>query len=191
MFNLVFFGPPGSGKGTHSAKVAEKFSLIHISTGDLLREEIEKQTELGVFAKTKMDKGEFVPDEVVIGMIENKLDANASSKGFIFDGFPRTTSQAEALDSLLEKRSLKISGVLAIDVDEDELVNRILVRGKEFGRVDDQDTSVIQNRIRVYHEKTAPVKGFYEAQGKVKEVVGTGLEIDDVFAKIETIIDTF
>lgn len=190
MYNLVFFGPPGSGKGTHSSKVAEKFSLIHISTGDLLRDEIERETELGKQAKTKIEKGEFVPDEVVIGMIQNKLDAKKDAKGFIFDGFPRTTEQALALDKILEERSIDIAGVVALDVDEEELVQRILERGKISGRADDQDSAVIQNRIRVYHEKTAPVKDFYIKQGKVKDVNGTGCQIHEVFEKISNVLES-
>ncbi len=191
MFNLVIFGPPGCGKGTQSAIIVEEYSLTHISTGDLLREEIKLGTDLGKLAKGLMDKGEFVSDEIVISMIENKLDSSKDSKGFIFDGFPRTTAQAEVLDKLLAARNQDINGVIAIDVDEEELVQRILTRGQEFGRADDQDAATIQNRIRVYHEKTSPVKEYYSNQGKVKDVVGTGCEIEEVTVKVMEVIESF
>lgn len=166
MLNVVLFGPPGSGKGTQSAKLIEKYGLVHLSTGDILRAELAAQTELGKEAKRYMDKGELVPDHVVIGMIGRKLDENGRVNGFIFDGFPRTTSQAEALDTLLTGKNTSITLMVALEVPHEELVKRLLNRGKESGRADDQNVEVIENRIRVYHRETAPVIRYYEAQKK-------------------------
>lgn len=188
MLNIVLFGPPGSGKGTQSAKLVEKYGVIQLSTGDLLRAEIAAGTELGVEAKKLMDKGILVPDEIVIGMISNKLDANPQSKGFIFDGFPRTVAQAEALDSLLGERNLIIARMLALEVPNDELKNRLLLRGKDSGRPDDQDSEVIQNRINVYNRQTLPVANYYQAQGKYVELDGVG-EIDEIFSAICSHVD--
>ncbi|MDP4207347.1 MAG: adenylate kinase [Bacteroidota bacterium] len=183
MLNLVLFGPPGSGKGTQSAKLIEKYQLVHLSTGDILRAEIKAQTPLGIDAKTRIDKGELVPDEVVINMISNKLDQNHDAKGFIFDGFPRTTAQAEALDNLLKGKGTSISVMLALDVDDQELINRILLRGKDSGRADDQDLSIIENRIAIYNRETAVVADYYKAQGKLRLIHGVG-SIDDIFASL-------
>jgi adenylate kinase len=183
MLNLVLFGPPGSGKGTQSAKLIEKYKLVHLSTGDILRGEIAAQTPLGLEAKKKMDKGELVTDEIVIGMISNKLDQNSNAKGFIFDGFPRTTAQAEALDQLLKKKGTEITVMLALEVEKQELINRLLNRGKESGRADDQNLSVIENRIAVYDRETAIVMNYYKAQGKFKSIYGMG-SIDDIFNRL-------
>ncbi len=188
MLNLVLFGPPGSGKGTQSAKLIEKYKLIHLSTGDILRGEIAGQTPLGLEAKKKMDKGELVPDEVVIGMISNKLDANANATGFIFDGFPRTTAQAEALDNLLTKKKTAITVMLSLDVEKQELVNRLLNRGKDSGRADDQNIDVIENRIAVYNKETAVVGDYYKKQNKLQLIHGMG-SVDEIFDRLSKAID--
>ncbi len=172
MLNLVLFGPPGSGKGTQAENIIAKYNLVHLSTGDMLRAEIAAQTKLGLEAKTLMDKGELVPDSVVIGMIENKLDSNTSANGFVFDGFPRTVKQAEALDELLANRNVPIRLVLSMVVSEEELTRRILHRGKSSGRTDDQDESIVKNRVAEYRKKTEPLASYYQAQGKLKEVKG-------------------
>ncbi len=188
MFNLILFGPPGAGKGTQSEKLIEKYQLIHLSTGDILRSEIAEGTELGLKAKEVMDLGELVPDEVVIAMIKSKLEANASAKGFIFDGFPRTTAQAEALDALLEELAHPITIMLALEVSESELIKRLLNRGKNSGRPDDQDEAIIQNRINEYQNKTAPIKDYYSLQGKFRAIEGIG-SIDDIFNRLCSQID--
>jgi len=180
MLNIVLFGPPGAGKGTQSERLIEKFQLIHLSTGDLLRSEIAQKTELGMQAKLLMDKGELVPDAVVIGMIRSKLEHNQQANGFIFDGFPRTAAQAEALDSLLAEKNTSISCMLALEVDNDELTKRLLLRGKDSGRADDQNEEIIRNRIKEYNNKTAPLKEFYSAQNKFHAVNGIG-SIDEIF----------
>lgn len=178
--NIVLFGPPGAGKGTQSAMLIEKYKLIHLSTGDILRGEIAAGTTLGKEAKSLIDQGLLVPDTVVIGMIQNKLDNNADAKGFIFDGFPRTTAQAAALDKLLEERSTAITVMLALEVDDEELMQRLLSRGKISGRSDDQDPNIIQNRIKEYNNKTAPLKDYYREQNKLRVINGVG-SIDDIF----------
>lgn len=183
MLNLVLFGPPGAGKGTQSEKIIKKYQLIHLSTGDILRSELAAQTDLGKEAKKYMDKGELVPDKVVIGMIESQVDKNVKSKGFIFDGFPRTTAQAEALDMLLAGKGLSITGMLSLKVEHEELVKRLLGRGKESGRADDQDVSIVENRIAVYNKETFPVINFYAAQGKYIAVEGMG-SVEDIFERI-------
>lgn len=180
MLNLVLFGPPGAGKGTQSEKLISRFHLVHLSTGDILRAEVANQTVLGLEAKKLMDQGLLVPDEVVIGMIESKLDANASANGFIFDGFPRTQAQAQALDNLLTKKSKSITRMLALEVQEEELIARLLNRGKESGRPDDQDESIIRKRIQEYSTKTEPVRAYYAAQGKYTGINGIG-SIDSIF----------
>tara|TARA_R110001592_G_scaffold325782_2_gene606062 strand:- start:684 stop:1262 length:579 start_codon:yes stop_codon:yes gene_type:complete len=172
--NLVLFGPPGAGKGTQSTFLIEKFGLIHLSTGDLLRGEIASKTELGLKAKELMDQGKLVPDEVVIGMIKNKLASNPDAKGFIFDGFPRTTAQAEALDALLADNNDSISAMLALEVGVEELKKRLLERGKVSGRPDDQNLDIIAQRISEYNNKTAPLKAFYEKQNKLHTIEGVG-----------------
>ncbi len=188
MINLVLFGPPGSGKGTQAAKLVEKYELLHISTGDLFRYEMGNDTPLGLKAKEYMAKGELVPDEVTIGMLKNKVMANLDANGFIFDGFPRTIPQAEALDELMEEINQSISGLLALEVDEEELVARLLNRGKTSGRADDTDESIIRNRISVYGEETAPVFGFYKNQQKGHTIEGIGT-IDEIFSSLCTEID--
>jgi adenylate kinase len=172
--NIVLFGPPGAGKGTQSNFLIERYGLVHLSTGDLLRAEIKSESPLGLEAKELMDTGQLVPDSVVIGMIRNKMEANLDAKGFIFDGFPRTKAQAEALDEMLEAKSEPITAMLALEVPEEELIKRLLGRGATSGRSDDQDETVIRNRIREYEQKTAPLKDFYSAQGKFKAVNGVG-----------------
>jgi adenylate kinase len=190
MLNLVLFGPPGAGKGTQSHKLIEKYGLIHLSTGDLLRGEIAQGTTLGLEAKKLMDDGKLVPDAVVIGMISNKLDGNKDGKGFIFDGFPRTVAQAEALDSLLTSKHSAITGMIALEVDDDELLRRLLLRGKDSGRPDDANPEVISKRIHEYNDKTAPVAGFYKNQGKFKSINGIG-SVDEIFAQIYAIIEAW
>ena len=188
MLNIVLFGPPGAGKGTQSAKLIEKHKLIHLSTGDLLRSEIAASTPLGLEAKKLMDQGMLVPDEVVIGMIEQKLDANKAANGFIFDGFPRTKAQAEALDQLLELKASSISMMLALEVDTEELTKRILLRGQNSGRSDDTDESIVRKRVQEYNSKTAPLKDYYHAQNKYFAVNGLG-EIDYIFKSLCDAID--
>jgi adenylate kinase len=190
MLNLVLFGPPGAGKGTQSQKLIEKYGLIHLSTGDLLRSEIANGTELGLEAKKLMDKGILVPDAVVIGMISHKLDANKEAKGFIFDGFPRTVAQAEALDQLLESKNAPISGMIALEVNDEELEQRLLLRGKDSGRPDDANPEVIRKRIKEYNDKTAPVAGFYKAQDKFKSINGIG-SVEEIFNGIGAVIDSY
>jgi len=189
MLNIVLFGPPGAGKGTQSEKLIEKFHLIHLSTGDLLRSEITQQTELGIQAKLLMDKGELVPDAVVIGMIRSKLEHNQKANGFIFDGFPRTSAQAEALDNLLSEKNTNISCMLALEVDNEELTKRLLLRGKDSGRADDQNEEIIRNRIKEYNNKTAPLKDFYSGQNKYHAVNGIG-SIDEIFDSLCTEISS-
>jgi len=190
MLNLVLFGPPGAGKGTQSQKLIEKYGLIHLSTGDLLRNEISQGTSLGLEAKKLMDAGILVPDEVVIGMISNKLDFNPDAKGFIFDGFPRTVAQAEALDTLLNNKNAPILGMIALEVNDDELEHRLLLRGQASGRPDDANPEVIRKRVNEYNEKTAPVAGFYKNQHKFKSVNGIG-SIDEIFNVISTVINSY
>jgi len=187
MLNLVLFGPPGAGKGTQSERLVAHYRLIHLSTGDLLRGEIAGGTQLGLEAKKLMDQGQLVPDEVVIGMIRNKLTSNPGATGFIFDGFPRTIKQAEALDDLLLELNTSIKGMLALEVTEDELVSRLLNRGKDSGRSDDQDISIIRNRIQEYNNKTAPLAHYYSGQGKFKGIPGIG-NINDIFGALKEAI---
>lgn len=183
MLNLVLFGPPGAGKGTQSTLLVDHYKLIHLSTGDLLRSEIAAGTELGLEAKQLMDKGALVPDAVVIGMIRSKIASNPSAGGFIFDGFPRTIPQAEALDNLLNEVGTSITAMLALEVEEEELVKRLLNRGKDSGRSDDQDVSIIRNRINEYNSKTAPVASYYNGQNKFKAVKGIG-SIEEIFQSL-------
>jgi adenylate kinase len=183
MFNLILFGPPGSGKGTQSDKLVEKFGWIHLATGNLLRAEIDNATQLGLEAKAFMDKGQLVPDEVVIGMIGSALDANPAAKGFLFDGFPRTVAQAEALDALLAGKSSEITLVLALQVGQEELVARLLNRGKTSSRSDDRDETVIRKRLVEYENKTSMVADYYAQFGKVAKVKGEG-SIDEIFESL-------
>ncbi|MCC9168854.1 adenylate kinase [Pontibacter harenae] len=188
MLNIVLFGPPGAGKGTQSQKLIEKYNLVHLSTGDLLRSEIAAGTELGLRAKSLMDQGILVPDEVVIGMISNKVQENENAGGFIFDGFPRTVPQAQGLDKLLLQHDTQISCMLALEVDEEELTQRLLLRGQTSGRPDDQNEELIRKRVQEYNTKTAPVADYYAGQGKYFSVDGIG-EIDDIFNELCQHID--
>lgn len=188
MLNLILFGPPGAGKGTQAEFLIENFQLIHLSTGDLLRGEIAAGTPLGVKAKSLMDKGELVPDEVVIGMIKNKVNANAQAKGFIFDGFPRTVAQAEALDLLLNENGTPVSAMLSLEVEKEELVKRLLNRGLTSGRSDDQNQAIIENRINEYNNKTLPLKNFYAEQNKHFGICGMG-SIEEIAQRLSSTIN--
>ncbi|MVN79006.1 adenylate kinase [Hymenobacter sp. HMF4947] len=188
MHNIVLFGPPGAGKGTQSQKLIAQYNLVHLSTGDLLRAQITEGTALGLKAKKLMDEGLLVPDEVVIGMIGSALSANQQAAGFIFDGFPRTTAQAESLDRLLAEHHTKVACMIALEVGEEELVKRLLERGKTSGRPDDQDETKIRRRVTVYNTETAQVAGYYAAQHKFHALNGIG-NIDDIFAQICLLID--
>jgi len=181
MLNIVLFGPPGAGKGTQAQFLANHFRLVHLSTGDMLRNEIAQKTDLGIIAKGLIDRGELVPDEMVIGMIDVKLKSSCDCNGFIFDGFPRTVAQAVTLDKLMAQYNKSIAGMVALEVDNQELITRLLERGKTSGRADDQDVSIIENRILIYNQKTAPLIDYYSAQHKFFPVegVGTIAEITD------------
>lgn len=181
MLNIVLFGPPGAGKGTQSEKLIDKYQLVHLSTGDILRNEIANATPLGMEAQKLMDQGILVPDEVVIGMIDARIDANRNAKGFIFDGFPRTAAQADALDKLLAKKNSAISMMLSLEVPKEELIKRLLNRGKDSGRPDDSSEEVIEKRITEYNNKTAPLKEFYSKQNKFFGIKGVGT-VDEIFA---------
>lgn len=181
--NLVLFGPPGAGKGTQSEFLLKKYGLVHLSTGDLLRAEIKEETPLGLEAKEIMARGELVSDHIVIGMIRNKIEANHEAAGFIFDGFPRTRAQAEALDAMLNEKSEPITAMLALEVPDAELVKRLLKRGESSGRADDRDENVIRNRINEYNAKTAPLKDYYGGQGKYKGIQGVG-SIEDITERL-------
>ena len=189
MFNLILFGPPGSGKGTQSEKLIARYGLKHLSTEDLLRSEIARNTALGQEAKKVMDKGQLVPDEVVIGMISSALDQHPGAKGFLFDGFPRTSAQAEALDKLLELKKAPIAVMLALEVSEEELVKRLMKRGETSGRSDDTNEKVIRARINEYHNKTAAVADYYHQFDKVRMVKGEG-GIEEIFKGICKEIDS-
>lgn len=189
MINLILFGPPGSGKGTQANLLVEKFDLLHISTGDLFRYEMGNNTRLGLEAKSYIEKGALVPDEVTIGMLRNKVEANSDVKGFIFDGFPRTVPQAAALDALLDEKGEAVSVLLSLDVPDDEITQRILLRGKTSGRPDDNDESVIRNRIDVYKKETSPVFDFYAEKGKAQKIDGLG-SIEEIFQRLCGPIET-
>ncbi len=188
MINLILFGPPGSGKGTQAAKLVEKYDLLHISTGDLFRYEMGNDTELGKQAKEFIAKGELVPDSVTIGMLKNKVNANSDVAGYIFDGFPRTIPQAEALDVFLSEKNESVSALIALDVDDEEIVQRILNRGKTSGRPDDNDESIIRNRIEVYKSETSPVFDYYAQSNKSVKINGLG-SIEDIFERLCDKID--
>lgn len=188
MFNLILFGPPGSGKGTQSEKIIAKYGLVHLSTGDLLRAQISAGTPLGLEAKSIIEKGELVPDNVVIGMINEAIAYNKDAKGFLFDGFPRTVAQAEALDQLLAYDNNKINLLIALTVDEEELVKRLLKRGETSGRADDRNEDVIRDRIKEYNKKTTAVADYYHKVDKVDEIIGIG-GVDDIFDLICISID--
>ena len=188
MLNIILFGPPGSGKGTQATRLVEKYNLLHISTGDLFRYEIGNSTELGLLAKSYMSKGDLVPDEVTIGMLKNKVDANPDVKGYIFDGYPRNILQSEALDEILDSKGETVSVLLQLEVDDDEIVKRILNRGKTSGRSDDNDESIIRNRIAIYEEETAPVFDYYDKASKSKRINGLG-SLEEIFDRLSSAID--
>jgi len=188
MFNLILFGPPGSGKGTQSEKLVEKYGLIHLSTGNLLRQEITDKTPLGLEAKSFMEKGQLVPDEVVIGMIDSALEHHKDARGFLFDGFPRTVAQAEALDKLLALKKTEIAMLISLEVSEEELIRRLLHRGKTSGRHDDIDEEVIRKRFAVYKNETSPVAEHYRKAGKFQSIKGEG-SLEEIFNALCKAID--
>jgi adenylate kinase len=187
MLNIVIFGPPGAGKGTQSKLIIEKYRLTHFSTGDILRGEIAAKTPLGLEAKELIEKGNLVPDEIVIGMVKNKIDSNAGEKGFIFDGFPRTCEQAEALDRILKEKDTSISVMISLEVEEEELISRLLKRAEEEGREDD-NIDVIRNRIKVYNDITCKVSDYYSRTDRYRPVKGTG-NVEEIFDRICHVID--
>ncbi|MBD0830720.1 adenylate kinase [Aestuariibaculum sediminum] len=188
MTNLVLFGPPGAGKGTQAEFLKEKYKLVHISTGDVFRYNIKNETALGMLAKSYIDKGELVPDQVTIDMLEAEVEKNTDANGFIFDGFPRTSAQADALDKLMESKDSAISAMIALEVDDEILVERLLNRGKTSGRADDADESIIRNRITEYYNKTAILKDYYSAQNKYFGVDGVG-SIEEITERLSSVID--
>ena len=188
MTNLVLFGPPGAGKGTQANFLKEKYDLVHISTGDVFRYNIKNETALGMLAKSYMDKGELVPDQVTIDMLNKEVEKNADAKGFIFDGFPRTNAQAKALDELMESKDSQINAMVALEVDDEVLVQRLLERGKTSGRADDADESIIRNRIKEYYNKTAILKDYYSDQDKYFGVDGVG-SIEEITVRLSSVID--
>ena len=190
MKNFVLFGKPGSGKGTQAEHLSEKYKLYHISTGDLFRKNISQNTNLGLLAQSYMDKGELVPDEVTIKMLENEIKENPQSKGFLFDGFPRTIAQAESLDKFLKSIDMQINATIALDVDEQELISRIIDRGKTSNRSDDQDIEKIQNRFNEYNMKTSTLSKYYKDQKKFFEVDGSGT-VDEITKRLFDLIDSF
>jgi adenylate kinase len=189
MTNIILFGPPGSGKGTQAALLIKKYGFVHISTGDLFRYEMSNDTPLGQEAKAYIAKGELVPDSVTIGMLRNKVEKHPDAKGFIFDGFPRTIPQAEALDALLQSMGTEVAGLIALDVAEEEIVQRILKRGLTSGRTDDTDEATVRKRILVYLNETAPVFDFYNKQNKSHSVNGLG-GIEDISARLNEVVDS-
>ena len=189
MINLILFGKPGSGKGTQAEFVKKKYDLIHISTGDVFRYNISKKTELGVLAKSYMDKGDLVPDDVTIQMLEAEVNKTPNASGFIFDGFPRTTLQAEMLDEFLINKNLNISMTIALDVDDEILIDRLIIRGKDSGRADDQDKSKIKNRFEEYNKKTSTLINYYRSQNKFFAIDGTG-EVSKISQRIFNVIDS-
>ncbi|MDG2455631.1 MAG: adenylate kinase [Bacteroidia bacterium] len=183
MLNIILFGPPGAGKGTQSKKLIGKYGLIHLSTGDVFRYNIKNETKLGVLAKSFIDQGELVPDEVTNNMVKDFLERNANENGFIFDGYPRTIAQGESLKTVLGEMGTSVTMMLALEVEEDELVKRLLERGKTSGRVDDQNEDTIRNRFRVYQKETSPLATFYSEQGKYMGVHGMGT-VDAIFDRL-------
>ena len=188
MINIVLFGKPGAGKGTQAEFLKSKYQLFHISTGDLFRHHISNKTDLGMLAQSYMDKGDLVPDQVTIDMLKDAVETHSEAKGFIFDGFPRTSKQAEALDTFLSEKSMQISATVALEADDDVLVERLVNRGKTSGRVDDQDEEKIRNRFEEYNNKTSPLRDFYEAKGKFHSVDGIG-GIDEITHRLTTLIE--
>lgn len=189
MINLVLFGKPGAGKGTQAGFLKEKYNLKHISTGDVFRFNMKNNTELGQLAKSFIDKGDLVPDEVTINMLKAEVEKNSEADGFIFDGFPRTAAQAEALDNFLESKGMQVNATIALEAEDDVLVSRLLERGKESGRSDDQDEDKIRNRFDEYNQKTAPLKDYYTAQGKFHSVNGIG-DISEITERLSKVIDS-
>lgn len=187
MLNVVIFGAPGSGKGTQSEKLIEKYGLSHVSTGDLLRAEMKVKSQLGQMAESYMSRGQLVPDNVVVGMLEGLIKKNNHVKGFIFDGFPRTLAQGKALDAMLVKYDEKVNVVLSLEVEDEELIARLLKRGEISGRSDD-NKETIESRLRVYYDQTAPLKDFYREQGKLVRIPGQG-SVDEIFASMEAVVD--
>jgi adenylate kinase len=188
MLNIVLFGPPGAGKGTQSERLIEKYGLVHLSTGDIFRANIKGETELGKLAKSYMDQGQLVPDEVTINMLRSEVEKHSDPKGFIFDGFPRTNAQAGALDNLLSEMGTSISIMLALEVEESELKVRLAKRAEVSGRADDADPKIIANRIKVYNDETSPVKDFYMNQGKYVGIDGIG-SIDEITERLNKAIE--
>ncbi|MEX1002770.1 MAG: adenylate kinase [Crocinitomicaceae bacterium] len=189
MINIILFGPPGAGKGTQAEKLVNKYNLFHLSTGDVFRQNIKEETALGVLAKSYMDKGELVPDDVTIDLLVSEIDKHPEADGFIFDGFPRTIAQAKALDEILLKRGTSITGLLALDVEEEELKERLKKRALISGRTDDADPEIIANRIKEYMNKTYPLKEFYHQQGKLIKVNGHG-DIDEITERLFDSLDS-
>jgi len=190
MINVVLFGPPGAGKGTQAEFLKEKYQLVHISTGDVFRFNIKNATELGVLAKSYIDKGQLVPDEVTINMLNAEVDKNTDAKGFIFDGFPRTSAQADSLSELLVSKNAEVTAMVALEVDDEILVERLLERGKTSGRADDADETVIRNRIKVYYAETAILKEYYQKQDKYYGIDGVG-SIPEITERISSVLNTF
>jgi len=190
MINIVLFGKPGAGKGTQAEFLKNQYELVHISTGDIFRSNIKNATDLGKLAQSFMDKGDLVPDSVTIKMLEAEVEKNTTAKGFIFDGFPRTTAQADALDSFLLKKEMQITATIALEASDDELVERLLKRGETSGRTDDQDEAKIRNRFEEYNQKTAPLQEFYSNQDKFYSVNGIG-SIEEITTRLKNIIDSF
>ena len=188
MINIVIFGKPGAGKGTQAAFLKSKYQLFHISTGDLFRHHIYNKTTLGTLARSYMDKGDLVPDQVTIDMLKDTVENHPEAKGFIFDGFPRTTKQAEALDNFLSERSMKISATLALEANDDILVKRLINRGKTSGRLDDQDENKIRNRFEEYNKKTSPLISYYKSLNKFHSIRGTGT-IEDIRNELNNLIN--
>ena len=189
MINLVLFGKPGAGKGTQAEFLKSHYQLVHISTGDVFRYNIKNQTELGKLAQSYMDQGDLVPDQVTIDMLEAEVEKNPQAKGFIFDGFPRTETQAQSLDAFLAKKEMEVSGTIALEADDDELVARLLKRGETSGRSDDQDEEKIRNRFDEYNQKTAPLRACYTAQDKFHSINGIG-SIEAITQRLMSVIDT-